>query len=311
MSNFALIGAAGYVAPRHMRAIRDTGNRLLVAYDPNDSVGVMDAYFPGAHFFTEFERFDRHVDKLQRRGADERIEWISICSPNYLHDAHARFAMRCGADVICEKPLVLSPWNLDGLRDMQQATGRRVACVLQLRLHPALLAFRESLKADPGVRRTVDLVYVTPRGRWYLASWKGEEARSGGIATNIGIHLFDLLMWMFGGVEESRVSLREPMRAAGSLRLARADVRWYLSADGDDCARFGRPRAAYRLLSVDGQELEFSDGFTDLHTETYRHTLSGQGFGIDDVLPSIQLAHDIRHAVVDASALPPAWPFLP
>jgi len=206
---------------------------------------------------------------------------------------------------------VLNPWNLDGLRDMQQATGRRVACVLQLRLHPALLAFRESLRADSAARRTVDLVYVTPRGRWYLASWKGEEARSGGIATNIGIHLFDLLMWLFGGVEESRVALREPMRAAGSLRLERADVRWYLSADGADCERFGRPRAAYRALSVDGQELEFSDGFTDLHTETYRHVLSGQGFGIDDVLPSIQLAHDIRHAVPDAAALPSGWPFLP
>lgn len=304
MANFALIGAAGYVAPRHMRAISETGNRLIVAYDPSDSVGVLDSYFPDAHFFTEFERFDRHIDKLQRRGDIHRVDYVSICSPNYLHDAHVRFALRCGADVICEKPLVLNPWNLKGLKEIEAATGRRVSCVLQLRLHPALLRLREQLAASPGRRHEVDLVYVTPRGRWYLASWKGDESKSGGVATNIGIHLFDLLLWLFGPVCRSDVAMREPLRASGRLELQRADVRWHLSADEVDCSRQGRGRAAFRQLTVDGEPVEFSDGFVDLHTQTYRHAIEDGGFRIDDVEPSIALAHQIRNCVLTPSALP-------
>ncbi|MCG3171083.1 MAG: UDP-N-acetyl-2-amino-2-deoxy-D-glucuronate oxidase [Pseudomonadales bacterium] len=304
MANFALIGAAGYVAPRHMRAISETGNRLIVAYDPSDSVGVLDSYFPDVHFFTEFERFDRHIDKLQRRGGNHRVDYVSICSPNYLHDAHVRFALRCGADVICEKPLVLNPWNLEGLKEIEAATGRRVACVLQLRLHPALLRLREQLPARPGKRHVVDLIYVTPRGRWYLASWKGDESKSGGVATNIGIHLFDLLLWLFGPVRRSDVAMREPLRASGRLELDRADVRWQLSADEADCARHGRGRNAFRQLTVDGERVEFSDGFFDLHTQTYRHAIENGGFRIDDVEPSIALAHQIRNCALNPSALP-------
>ena len=304
MANFALIGAAGYVAPRHMRAISESGNDLVVAYDPSDSVGVLDSYFPNAHFFTEFERFDRHVDKLQRRGGNQRIDYVSVCSPNYLHDAHVRFALRCGANAVCEKPLVLNPWNLDGLKEMEIVTGRRVACVLQLRLHPALLQLREDLMTGPERHHEVDLVYVTPRGKWYLASWKGDEAKSGGIATNIGIHLFDLLLWLFGPVRHSEVAIREPLRAAGRLELARAHVRWHLSADPADCTRRGRDRTAFRQLTVDGNPVEFSDGFVDLHTQAYRHAIEKGGFRIDDVEPSIVLAHQIRNCALNPAALP-------
>lgn len=308
MANFALIGAAGYVAPRHMRAIRDTGNELVVAYDPSDSVGVLDSHFPDAHFFTEFERFDRHVDKLQRRGVGQRIDYVSICSPNYLHDAHVRFALRSGAHAICEKPLVLNPWNLDGLREIEIATGKRVCCVLQLRLHPELIALREHLLSQSAGNHEVDLVYITPRGRWYLSSWKGDESKSGGIATNIGIHFFDLLLWLFGDVQESEVALREPMRVAGRLRLERANVRWYLSAKADDCVRMRRERGPYRVLTVDGDQVEFSEGFVNLHAETYRHVIEAGGFRIDDVSPSISLAHQIRNCAVERSVLPEAWP---
>lgn len=308
MARFALIGAAGYVAPRHMRAIHETGNELVVAYDPSDSVGVLDSHFPDAHFFTEFERFDRHVDKLQRRGGGHRIDYVSICSPNYLHDAHVRFALRSGADAICEKPLVLNPWNLDGLREIEAATGRRVCCVLQLRLHPALMALREWLIEQVSHEHEVELVYITPRGRWYQSSWKGDEAKSGGIATNIGIHFFDMLLWLFGSVQHSEVALREPLRAAGHLRLKRATVRWYLSANAEDCARMGRERGPYRLLTVDGEQVEFSEGFVNLHTETYRHVIEQGGFRIEDVSPSIALAHQIRNDPLNPRVLPEAWP---
>lgn len=309
MARFALIGAAGYVAPRHLRAIRDTGNQLVAACDPRDSVGILDSFFPDAHFFTEFERFDRHVDKLRRRGAEQRIEWFSICSPNYLHDAHVRFALRSGANVVCEKPLVLNPWNLDGLRDLERETGGRVCCVLQLRLHPVLAALRESIRASARLDREVSLIYVTPRGRWYHNSWKGDEARSGGLATNIGIHFFDLLLWLFGAVEDCHIAQREPQRVCGLLELERARVRWYLSIDGEDCARLGRERGAFRLLEIDGQQVDFSEGFVDLHTESYRHALGAGGFGIDTVEPSITLAHRIRSAPAEAHILPAEWPW--
>ncbi len=309
MANFALIGAAGYVAPRHMRAIRDTGNDLVVAYDPSDSVDVLDSHFPDTHFFTEFERFDRHVDKLQRRGVGHRIDYVSICSPNYLHDAHVRFTLRSGADAICEKPLVLNPWNLDGLREIEIATGKHVCCVLQLRLHPELIALRERLLAQSANHHEVDLVYITPRGRWYLSSWKGDDSKSGGIATNIGIHFFDLLLWLFGDVQECEVALREPMRAAGRLRLQRANVRWYLSATADDCVRMRRERGPYRLLTVDGEKVEFSEGFVNLHTETYRHVIEAGGFRIADVSPSISLAHQIRSCALARPGLSEGWPW--
>lgn len=308
MANFALIGAAGYVAPRHMRAISETGNCLTVAYDPSDSVGVLDSYFSGAHFFTEFERFDRHVDKQQRRGGGHRIDYVSICSPNYLHDAHVRFALRSGADAICEKPLVLNPWNLDGLRDIEAATGKRVSCVLQLRLHPSLVQLREQLLAREGARHEVELIYMTPRGRWYLASWKGDLSKSGGIATNIGIHLFDLLLWLFGAVRHSEVAVRESLKASGILELERADVRWYLSADDADWVSQRRARSPFRQLTVDGEPIEFSGGFVDLHTETYRHAIATGGFRIDDVAPSIALAHQIRNCALNPSAMSVNWP---
>jgi UDP-N-acetyl-2-amino-2-deoxyglucuronate dehydrogenase len=311
MASFALIGVAGFVAPRHLRAIRETGHELVAAVDPRDSVGVLDIYFPEAHFFTEFERFDRHVDKLRRKGAAQRIDWISICSPNYLHDAHVRFALRSGANALCEKPLVLNPWNLDGLREIERETGNRVCCVLQLRLHPALAALRERIAASGRRDHEVTLVYITPRGRWYHNSWKGDEARSGGLATNIGVHFFDLLIWLFGAPEASSVGLREPGRIAGDLVLERARVRWYLSVEGADCARLGRARGPFRRLEIDGEAVDFTDGFVDLHTETYRHALDRGGFGIDAVEPSIALVHAIRCAPVDDSASPGNWPWTP
>lgn len=309
MENFALVGAAGYVAPRHMRAIHDTGNRLVAALDPHDAVGVIDGYFPAAHFFTEFERFDRHIDKLRRRGLEERIHYLSVCSPNYLHDAHIRFGLRSDAHVICEKPIVLNPWNLDGVREMEQDCGKRVYTILQLRLHPALIALRSRIQASLGSVFDVDLVYITPRGHWYLSSWKGDREKSGGLATNIGIHFFDMLIWLFGPVESSDVSANEPRRAAGRLLLERARVNWYLSCDSNDCVRLGRERGAYRSMRIDGSEVEFSDGFTDLHTDSYRHILAGNGFGIEEAAPSVALAQRIRNSETKSSALPSGWPF--
>ena len=294
MTRFALTGLAGYVAPRHLRAIRDTGHQLVAAADVHDSVGVVDGYFPDAAFFTEHERFDRHLEKLRRQG--EGIDMMSVCSPNHLHDAHVRLALRVGADALCEKPLVLNPWNLDALEDLEREHGRRVWTVLQLRTHPALLALRERL-SERETRAAVRLTYVAPRGRWYRYSWKGDVQRSGGIATNIGVHLFDLVLWLFGPAEGQTVHVQDPERAAGRLALARADVEWFLSVDGAD-----RPRDApgdqpgYRAITVDGDDVEFSDGLGDLHTHVYERTLSGQGFGIDDARPSIELVHAIRQS---------------
>lgn len=305
MKNFALIGAAGYIAPRHLQAIRDTGNRLVAALDPNDSVGILDSYFPDAHFFTEFERFDRHVDKQRRRQAADRVDFVSICSPNYLHDAHVRFALRSDADAICEKPLVINPWNLDGLAELESDYGKRVYTILQLRLHPSLKALHAKVRATPGKRYRVSLTYITPRGRWYQASWKGDEAKSGGVATNIGVHFYDMLIWLFGAVQSSASGLREPTRAAGVLALEHADVEWYLSVDSSDLGKIGKPvNKAWRSITIDGEELEFSDVFRDLHTESYAEILAGRGFGVEDVRPSIELLHRVRHDRLTPAGIP-------
>ena len=297
MKNFALIGAAGYVAPRHMRAIRDTGNRLLAAYDPNDSVGIIDSYFPEADFFVEFERFDRHVEKMRRAG--QPAHYVSVCSPNYLHDAHIRFGLRIGADVVCEKPLVLNPWNVDALRELEEEYGRKVYTILQLRHHPALLALRKKLGANGMDRKhEVDLGYITSRGKWYYASWKGDLQKSGGIATNIGIHFFDMLVWLFGPVQDNVVHLHTHDRAAGYLELERARVRWFLSINAETLPEAVRAagQRTWRSITVDGEEIEFSGGFTDLHTRSYEAILEGRGFGIEDAATAIQIVHDIRNA---------------
>jgi UDP-N-acetyl-2-amino-2-deoxyglucuronate dehydrogenase len=299
MTSFALIGAAGYIAPRHMGAIKAVGGDLLVAFDPNDSVGIIDSHFPQADFFTEFERFDRHVDKLRRRGS--QIEYMSICSPNYLHDAHCRFALRAGADAICEKPLVLNPWNIDALAEIEADTGRRISTILQLRLHPAIKAMRDKL-ATSNKRHSVDLTYITSRGRWYHTSWKGDEHKSGGIATNIGIHFFDMLGYIFGPVQSSVAHLREESRAAGFLSYEKADVRWFLSVDSNDLPDSVKgSKTTYRSLTIGDEEVEFSDGFTELHKESYREILAGRGFSIEDVRPCVEVAAALRTAPLVAS----------
>lgn len=302
--NFAITGVAGFVAPRHLKAIADTGNRLVAAVDPHDAVGVLDKYAFEVRFFTEFERFDRHLEKLRRGPEADRVHFVTVCSPNYLHDAHMRLALRVGADAICEKPLVINPWNLDGLQELEQETGQRVYTVLQLRLHPALAAFRERLRAEPAKRHAVKLTYLTARGRWYDVSWKGVEERSGGIVTNIGIHFFDLLVWLFGPLQRSEVHLREGKRAAGTLALENADVEWYLSAEAADLPFEPQPgtRTTFRAITVDGEPLEFSEGFTDLHTRVYQEILAGRGFGVDDARPSIELSHAIRQAPITKPA---------
>jgi UDP-N-acetyl-2-amino-2-deoxyglucuronate dehydrogenase len=297
--NFAITGVGGYIAPRHLKAIRDTGNRVAAALDPNDSVGILDQYAAAVAFFTEFERFDRHVEKLRRGPAENQIHYVSICSPNHLHDAHARFALRVGAHAICEKPLVLAPWNCDALKEMEEEYGRRVYTVLQLRVHPALVALQKQLSQAPSTpKHEVDLTYVTSRGPWYFVSWKGNVERSGGLATNIGIHFFDMLLWMFGPVEHSEVHEAAPSATGGYLELQRARVKWFLSVDRGDLpeevAAAGKP--TFRSIRVDGHEVEFSEGFTDLHTRVYEQVLAGHGFGIDAARPSIELAHEIRHA---------------
>ena len=306
MVHFAITGVAGYVAPRHLRAIYETGNRLVAAVDPHDSVGVLDQFFPDAAFFTEIERFDRHLEKLRRTPAGAQVEVVSVCSPNHLHDAHVRLALRVGADAICEKPLVLNPWNLDVLEALEAEYGRRIYTVLQLRVHPVLVALRDRLRAEAaegnGRRHRVRLSYVTARGTWYRYSWKGDVQRSGGVATNIGIHFFDLLMWLFGRPVRSAVHVSERDRIGGSLELERADVQWFLSieeADLPEAVRGHRP--TYRSITVDGEEVEFSGGFRDLHTRVYEETLAGRGFGIEDARPSIELVHALRTAPVVAA----------
>lgn len=296
--NFAIIGAAGFVAPRHLKAIRDTGNRLVAATDPHDSVGVLDQYFLDARFFPEIERFDRHLEKLRRGPAEERVEYVSICSPNYLHDAHVRLALRLGCHAICEKPLVINPWNLDQLEGLAGEYGGRVCSVLQLRQHPTLLELRRRLEGERGRRHEVTLRYVTGRGPWYHVSWKGREERSGGLAANIGIHFFDLLVWLFGPVETSLVHARGPRRVAGTLHLERARVRWLLSVDVADLPfppQAGQP-LTHRSLTLDGREVEFSEGFADLHTRVYEEVLAGGGVGLAEARPSVELAYRIRTA---------------
>ncbi len=301
MKNFAIIGVAGYIAPRHLMAIRDTGNRLIAALDRSDTVGIMDSYFPGADFFTEFERFDRHLDKLRRQG--DRIDYVSICSPNYLHDSHIRFALRHGADAICEKPLVLNPWNVDALAEIEQETGHRVFNILQLRHHPAIIGLREKVKNGPADKvYDVDLTYMTSRGNWYHISWKGDESKSGGITTNIGIHFFDMLIWVFGPVKGLEVFERTEDTASGFIELERARVRWTLSIDYDRIPEHVRAQGkrTYRSLQMDGEEIEFSDGFTELHTRSYQAILNGEGFGLQEARPCIDLAYRIRNFPIPA-----------
>lgn len=301
MRNFALTGAAGFVAPRHFRAIRDTGNRLVAAVDPHDSVGGLDHYSFDVRFFTEIERFDRYLEKLRRMGEDAKVHYLTVCSPNYLHDAHCRLGLRIKADVICEKPVVINPWNLDALEELQDESGHRVWTILHLRAHDKLIALRDEIAAEAkGSKHDVVLTYVTARGPWYDVSWKGQLEKSGGIPTNIGIHFFDLLLWMFGSVEEAQVHVSESRRMAGYLELERARVRWFLSVNAGDLpqAAAAGAKSTFRSIAVDGTEVEFSDGFDDLHTRVYAMTLAGKGFGLREARPSIELVHRLRGAPV-------------
>jgi UDP-N-acetyl-2-amino-2-deoxyglucuronate dehydrogenase len=294
---FALIGAAGFIAPRHFRAIKETQNQLVAAFDPNDSVGIMDSYFPKADFFTEYERFDRHLDKLKRQ--NQKVDFLSVCSPNYLHDSHIRFGLRSGMDVICEKPLVLNPWNLDALKTLELETGKRVFTILQLRHHPNIIELKRKVESAPtGKIFDVDLTYITSRGKWYYASWKSDIQKSGGIATNIGIHFFDMLMWVFGKPVSSSVFINTHDRASGYLQLEKARVRWFLSINPDTLPEevMQKNKSTYRSVQIEGKETEFSDNFDNLHTIAYSEILSGNGYGVDEARDSVQLCHQIRNA---------------
>jgi UDP-N-acetyl-2-amino-2-deoxyglucuronate dehydrogenase len=301
--NFALIGAGGYIAPRHLKAIRDTGNRLAAAIDTKDSVGILDQYSFDVKFFTEIERFDRHLEKLRRVSEQDRIHYVSICSPNYLHDAHCRLALRIGANVICEKPLVINPWNLDSLQEIESETNCRINTILQLRVHPELLKLRARLEQEnSNIQHDVILSYITSRGNWYHVSWKGQKEKSGGVATNIGIHFFDMLIWLFGPAYTIKVYHADTSRISGFIELEKARVRWFLSVDHRDLPQITRQanKTTFRSITVDGQEIEFSDGFGDLHTCVYEKTLAGNGFGIADARPSIELTHRIRSSEISA-----------
>lgn len=296
--NFALIGAAGYIAPRHMKAIKETNNHLIAALDNTDSVGIIDSYFPGADFFVEYERFDRHLEKLKRSGTN--LDYVSICSPNYLHDAHIRFGLRHGADVICEKPLVLNPWNIDALEEITKETGKEVYNILQLRLHPSVIELREKVQKAPKDKKfDVDLTYQTSRGHWYYTSWKGDISKSGGIATNIGVHFYDMLQWIFGDVQENIVHIHTHDRAAGFLEFENARVRWFLSINYDTIPEKIRESGArtFRSINIEGEEFEFSGGFTDLHTTSYQAVLDGNGFPLTTARKAIEIVHNIRHKV--------------
>jgi len=296
MKNFVLIGAAGYVAPRHMKAIKETGNNLLAALDPNDSVGILDSYFPDADFFTEFERFDRHCEKLKRNGT--RIDYVSICSPNYLHDAHIRFALRIGAHAICEKPMVLNPWNVDALAEIENEYPGKIYNILQLRLHPSVVALKKMVEeGDPDKVYDIDLQYITSRGKWYHVSWKGNKSKSGGIATNIGIHFFDMLIWIFGEVITSEVVEHSKTKAYGKIKLKRAKVNWLLSVDGEDLPTEVKKenKRTYRSLRIEEETFEFSGGFEDLHTRSYEEVLEGRGFGVGEVMKSVGIVSTIRN----------------
>jgi UDP-N-acetyl-2-amino-2-deoxyglucuronate dehydrogenase len=296
--NFALTGVAGYIAPRHLRAIYDTGNNLIAALDTHDAVGILDQYFPQCSFFTEFERFDRHIEKLRRLDEESKIHYVSICSPNYLHDAHIRMALRVGAHAICEKPLVLNPWNLDTLQEIEEETGKKVYNILQLRVHPTLVALKEKVSSqNTREKHKITLTYITSRGRWYDISWKGQLEKSGGLAANIGIHFFDMLIWMFGSVKKSEVHVANLHTMSGILELENAEVQWFLSVDSENIPKECKEKGqrTFRSIRIDGEEIEFSEGFTDLHTKLYQEILEGRGFGMNDARPSIQLAHDIRN----------------
>jgi UDP-N-acetyl-2-amino-2-deoxyglucuronate dehydrogenase len=296
MKRFALVGVAGFVAPRHLKAIHDTGNDLVAALDPHDSVGILDQHFPHADFFVEFERFDRHIDKLRRQG--NPVDYVSICSPNYLHDSHIRFALRSRAHAICEKPLVLNPWNVEALAELEKESGKRVWTILQLRLHPALKALRKRIQSEPkDTKHDVELTYIASRGNWYQYSWKGVPSKSGGVATNIGIHFFDLLQWIFGPPQVSKVDISTPHKCAGFLELQNARVKWFLSLDHSDLpeSALQTNQPTHRSITVDHKEIEFSTGITDLHTDAYHQILAGNGFGLDDVRPSIEMVYGIRN----------------
>ena len=295
------MGAAGYIAPRHLKAIKDTNNNLIAALDKFDSVGIMDRYFPNANFFTEFERFDRHIEKLKRNEAIA-LDYVSICTPNYLHDSHIRMALRSGAHAICEKPIVLNPWNIDALEAIEKESEGNINTILQLRLHTAIIALKKKVDATPkNGKYEIDLTYITSRGKWYDASWKGESSKSGGIATNIGVHFYDMLSWIFGSVQENVVHLRTPHKAAGYLEFENARVRWFLSIDAEDLPKEVKEKQqrTFRAITIDREELEFSDGFTELHTISYQKILQHQGFGLAEVRPSIEIVHDIRNADIE------------
>jgi len=298
MKNFALVGAGGYIAPRHMKAIKDTGNNLIAALDKHDSVGILDSYFPETEFFVEFERFDRHIEKLKRLGM--HTDFVTVCSPNYLHDAHIRFGLRVGADVICEKPLVLNPWYIDGLMEIERETGRKISTILQLRLHPSIIALREKVQKTASTKKyQVNLKYITSRGHWYHISWKGDIQKSGGIATNIGIHFFDMLLWIFGDVKTNEVRQHTAETASGRLELEKANVEWLLSIDSNtlppEVKQAGK--RTFRSMTIDEDEFEFSEGFTELHTRSYEEILKGNGFSIEESRKSIELVHKIRNKV--------------
>jgi len=297
MKNFALIGAAGFIAPRHLKAIKETNNNLIAALDKHDCVGIMDSHFPEADFFVEYERFDRHIDKLKRQGT--KVDYVSICTPNYLHDSHIRFALRQGAQAICEKPIVLNPWNIDALQEIEQETGHKVYTILQLRLHPAIINLKKKIEEGPKDKiYDIDLTYITSRGRWYFISWKGDIQKSGGVATNIGVHFFDMLTWIFGDVKDNRVHISHPDKAAGYLELEKARVRWFLSVDYNDIPQSVKEKGqrTFRSITIENEELEFSEGFTDLHTTSYKDILAGKGFGLNDAKKSIQTVYSIRNS---------------
>ena len=295
--NFALIGAAGYIAPRHMKAIKDSGNSLVAALDPYDCVGIMDSYFPDADFFTEPERFDRHLDKLRRKNEGKQVQYVSICSPNYLHDAHIRLALRNNCHAICEKPIVLNPWNVDALQEIEKESGRKIYTILQLRHHPSIIELKKMVDEGPkGKIYNVDLTYITSRGKWYFISWKGAPEKSGGVATNIGVHFFDMLGWIFGKVVDLHVNESKPEKVSGYLELEKARVKWKLSLDVNDIPLpiLQKGQRTYRSITIEGKEIEFSGGFTDLHTIAYQNIMQGKGFGLEDARHSIDIVHRIR-----------------
>tara|TARA_B100001564_G_scaffold358450_1_gene377156 strand:- start:1980 stop:2879 length:900 start_codon:yes stop_codon:yes gene_type:complete len=299
MKNFVLIGAAGYIAPRHMKAIKETGNNLLAAYDPYDGIGIIDSFFPQSSFFTEFERFDRHLEKLKRGGT--KIDYVSICSPNYLHDSHVRYGLRIGADVICEKPLVLNPWNVDALIELEEGYPNKVNTILQLRHHEAILALKDKIDGSSKEKvYDIELKYITSRGKWYHTSWKGDESKSGGIASNIGIHFFDMLQWIFGSMQDFSLDIKTNDTNAGTLVFKKAKVNWYLSINANNLPQsaIDKGNSTYRTLSIEGEEIEFSKGFADLHKVSYQRIIAGKGYGLSDAKKSIDIVSKIRNKVI-------------